>query len=43
VHGMNQWLASNGDGSACVNLVVRADLTGPQRLPVYPGERTFSG
>jgi Enoyl-(Acyl carrier protein) reductase len=23
--------------------VIRVDLAGPRRLPVYPGERTFSG
>jgi len=25
------------------NRVIRVGLTGPRRLPVYPGERTFAG
>src|SRR6185436_7862815 len=30
-------------GGACPLWVIRVGLTGPRRLPVYPGKRTFSG
>jgi hypothetical protein len=32
-----------GQTSNVCSGVIRVGLTGPRRLPVYPGERTFSG
>jgi hypothetical protein len=34
---------SKRNGSSWSFRVIRVGLAGPRRLPVYPGERTFSG
>jgi hypothetical protein len=36
-------LAHSMPGAGVVHHIIRVGLTGPRRLPVYPGERTFSG
>jgi hypothetical protein len=39
----NHPLAHSMPGAGVVHHIIRVGLAGRQRLPVYPGERTFSG
>ena len=35
--------SNTGQCAECPRWVIRVGLAGPRRLPIYPGDRTFSG